>query len=212
MVATQAVNLSLGEVKERLQVEEVLDPRFFPEWQDLPLDLPDTDRQMLDQLRIDFCERQKNPSPVAIVKTFSWLPLMRSAGLTSLFGPTEQVIDIDLSYNDKYGDVQIVRGTIAIMISHNRLWQAIIETQPEHSHVMQVLPQLLTKMMGQTPSAKPIFGLCTNGTEFVFIKLVCDRANRYALSPMFSMYRQTDNDLYQVVTILRHLRQVVQQY
>jgi hypothetical protein len=209
MVATQSVNLSLGEVKERLQVEEVLDPGFFPEWQDLPLDLTDTDRQMLDQLRIDFCERQENPSSVAIVKTFSWLPLMRSAGLTSLSNPAEQVIDIDLSYDDKYGDVQIARGAIAIMISHNRLWQAIIETQPEHSHVMQVLPQLLTKMMGQTPSAKPIFGLCTNGTEFVFIKLVCDRVKRYALSPMFSMYRQTDNDLYQVVTILRHLEKLV---
>ncbi len=103
----------------------------------------------------------------------------------------------------------IVRGTIAIMISHDRLWQAIIETQPEHSHVMQVLPQLLTKMVGQTSSAKPIFAICTNGTEFVFIKLVGDRVNRYALSPMFSMYRQTDNDLYQVVTILRYLEKLV---
>jgi hypothetical protein len=133
MVATQAVNLSLGEVKERLQVEEVLDPGFFPEWQNLPLDLTDTDRQMLDQLRIDFCERQENPSPVAIVKTFSSLPLMRTVGLTSFSNPAEPIIDIDLSYEDKYGDVQIVRGTIEIMISHDRFWQAIIETQPTQS-------------------------------------------------------------------------------
>jgi hypothetical protein len=209
MVATQAVNLSLGEVKERLQVEEVLDPGFFPEWQNLPLDLTDTDRQMLDQLRIDFCERQENPSPVAIVKTFSSLPLMRTVGLTSFSNPAEPIIDIDLSYEDKYGDVQIVRGTIEIMISHDRFWQAIIETQPEHSHVMQVLPKVLTDMMGHTPSTQPIFGLCTNGTEFVFLKLVRDRANRYALSPMYSMYRQTDNDLYQVVTILRHIDKLV---
>jgi hypothetical protein len=209
MVATQAVNLLLGEVKERLQVEEVLDPGFFPEWQNLPLDLTDTDRQMLDQLRIDFCERQESPSPIPIVKPFSWLPLMRTAGLTSSSNPAEPIIDIDLSYDDKYGDVQIVRGTIEIMISHDRFWQAIIETQPEHSHVMQVLPKVLTDMMGRTPSTQPIFGLCTNGTEFVFVKLVRDRENRYALSPMFSMYRQTDNDLYQVVTILRHLEKLV---
>jgi hypothetical protein len=212
MAVTQAKNLSLGEVKEKFRIEEMLNSAFFPEWQDRISDLSDVDRQTLDQVKVDFCERQENPSQISIAKTFSLLPVMRAAGLTSLSGPAERIIDIDLSYDDKYGDVQIVRGTIEIMISHDRLWQAIIETQPEHSHVMQVLPQVLTDMMGHASSTQPIFGLCTNGTEFVFIKLVRDRANQYALSPMFSMYRQTDNELYQVVTILQNLRQIVQGY
>jgi hypothetical protein len=106
--------------------------------------------------------------------------------------------------------VQLIRGKIDIIVSHENLWQVIVETKPEQSNVMQALPQTLTYMMATPPSTRPIFGLCTNGTDFVFVKMLRGAKNQYALSGLFSMYQPT-NDLYQVVTIMQNLRQIVQQ-
>lgn len=213
MAITQAKTLSLGEVKEKLHLEEVFDPGFFPEWQDLIPNLSEADRELLDKLRQNFRALQEHSSHEEIVKMFSLSPLMMVAGLAEYpFIPkAEHIIEIDLSYEDKDDEIQIIRGKIDIIVSHNHLWEVIIETKRVQSNVMQALPQTLTYMMAMPPSDRPIFGLCTNGTDFVFVKMLRGDKNQYSLSDPFSMYKH-QNDLYQVVTILQNLRQMVQQY
>lgn len=211
MSITQASTLTLGEVKERLQVEEVFDPAFFPEWQGLTPDLSEADRHLLDKLRQNFRALQEHSSHEEIVKMFSLSPLMLLAGLAEYpFIPkAEHIIEIDLSYEDEDDEVQLIRGKIDIIVSHDNLWQVIVETKRVQSNVMQALPQTLTYMMATPPSDRPIYGLCTNGTDFVFVKMQRGSKNYYSLSGLFSMYQPT-NDLYQVVTIMQNLRQIVQ--
>jgi hypothetical protein len=213
MPVTQAKTLSLGEVKEKLQLKEVFDPAFFPEWQGLTPDLSEADRELLDKLRQNFRALQEHSSHEEIVKMFSLSPLMMVAGLAEYpFIPkAEHIIEIDLSYEDEDDEVQLIRGKIDIIVSHNNLWEVIVETKRVQSNVMQALPQTLTYMMATPPSDRPIFGLCTNGTDFVFVKMQRGDRNQYALSDPFSMYKH-QNDLYQVVAILQNLRQVVQKY
>jgi hypothetical protein len=213
MAVTQAKNLSLGEVEEKLQLEEIFDPAFFPEWQGLTPDLSEADRQFLDKLRANFRKLQSHSSHEEIVKMFSLSPLMMIAGLAEYpFIPkAEHIIEIDLSYEDEDDEVQLIRGKIDIIVSHNNLWEVIVETKRVQSNVMQALPQTLTYMMATPPSHRPIFGLCTNGTDFVFVKMQRGDRNQYALSDPFSMYKH-QNDLYQVVAILQNLRQIVQGY
>jgi hypothetical protein len=213
MAVTQAKTLSLGEVEARLQLEEIFDQDFFPEWQGLTPDLSEADRAFLDKLRANFRKLQSHSSHEEIVKMFSLSPLMMVAGLAEYpFIPkAEHIIEIDLSYEDEDDEVQLIRGKIDIIVSHNNLWEVIVETKRVQSNVMQALPQTLTYMMATPPSDRPIFGLCTNGTDFVFVKMLRGEKNQYALSGLFSMYQPT-NDLYQVVAILQNLRQVVQQY
>jgi hypothetical protein len=211
MSITQASTLTLGEVKERLQVEEVFDPAFFPEWQGLTPDLSEADQHLLDKLRQNFRALQEHSSHEEIVKMFSLSPLMLLAGLAEYpFIPkAEHIIEIDLSYEDEDDEVQLIRGKIDIIVSHDNLWQVIVETKRVQSNVMQALPQTLTYMMATPPSDRPIYGLCTNGTDFVFVKMQRGSKNYYSLSGLFSMYQPT-NDLYQVVTIMQNLRQIVQ--
>jgi hypothetical protein len=213
MPVTQAKTLSLGEVKEKLQLKEVFDPAFFPEWQGLTPDLSEADWELLDKLRQNFRALQEHSSHEEIVKMFSLSPLMMVAGLAEYpFIPkAEHIIEIDLSYEDEDDEVQLIRGKIDIIVSHNNLWEIIVETKRVQSNVMQALPQTLTYMMATLPSDRPIFGLCTNGTDFVFVKMLRGEKNQYSLSDPFSMYRH-QNDLYQVVAILQNLRQIVQQY
>ncbi len=213
MPVTQAKTLSLGAVEARLQLEEIFDQDFFPEWQGLKPELSHADRAFLDKLRANFRKLQSHSSHEEIVKMFSLSPLMMIAGLAEYpFIPkAEHIIELDLSYEDEDDEVQLIRGKIDIIVSHNNLWEVIVETKRVQSNVMQALPQTLTYMMATPPSDRPIFGLCTNGTDFVFVKMRRGEKNQYALSGLFSMYQPT-NDLYQVVAILQNLRHIVQQY
>ncbi len=210
---TQAKTITLGDLKKTFKLQEVRDLAFFPEWQNLSLDLGIAEQQTLDELRDDFRELGEHSSHEEIVKMFSLAPLLRLSGLAKYpFIPkAEHILEIDLSEpEDENGEPQIIRGKIDIIVSHEQLWQVIVETKRVQSNVMVALPQALTYMMGSPMDGRPIFGLCTNGTDFIFVKLVRGDESFYGLSNPFSMYRH-GNDLYQVVTILRHLRELVLQ-
>ncbi len=146
MAATPVKTLSLGEVEAKLQLEEVFDQDFFPEWQGLTPVLSEADRMFLDKLRANFRKLQSHSSHEEIVKMFSLSPLMMIAGLAEYpFIPkAEHIIEIDLSYEDEDDEVQLIRGRIDIIVSHNNLWEVIIETKRVQSNVMQALPQTLT--------------------------------------------------------------------
>ena len=62
-------------------------------------------------------------------------------------------------------------------------------------------------MLANPNPEKPLFGLVTNGSNFIFLKLVNQDVPYYALSDEFTLRR--GNDLYTVLGILKRLGQVV---
>jgi hypothetical protein len=70
------------------------------------------------------------------------------------------------------------------------------------------LPQALAYMMANLNPEQPIFGLVTNGSHFIFIKLVQSREPQYDLSDEFSLHHR-HNQLYDVLQILKHIGQVM---
>ncbi len=210
---TQAKNLTLGEVQKTLNLREIEDLNFFEEYQDQRLELAENDRRFLDELRKDLRQMQKYPRHEEIVKMFALAPVLRLAGLARYpFLPkAEHIIEIDLSYEDRDEEDVIIRGRIDILVSHENLWAIVIETKRSSSNVLEALPQTLTYMMASKANSLPIYGLCTNGTDFIFVKLVKSEINQYALSDPFSIYRNGNNELYNVVSILKHLGAIVTQ-
>jgi hypothetical protein len=57
-------------------------------------------------------------------------------------------------------------------------------------------------------NSQPRFGLLTNGNHFLFVKLLRQPSPTYGLSELLTLLRQ-ENELYQVVGILKHLRDLV---
>ena len=210
---TQAKNLTLGDVQKTLNLREIEDLNFFEEYQDQPLELAENDRHFLDELRRDLRQMQKYPRHEEIVKMFALAPVLRLAGLARYpFLPkAEHIIEIDLSYEDRDEEAVIIRGRIDILVSHENLWAIVIETKRSSSNVLEALPQTLTYMMTDKQNNLPTYGLCTNGTDFIFVKLVKGETNQYALSDPFSIYRNGHNELYDVVNILKHLGTIVTQ-
>ena len=210
---TQSKNLTLGEVQKTLNLREIEDLIFFEEYQDQPLELAENDRHFLDELRKDLRQFQKYPRHEEIVKMFALAPVLRLAGLARdpFLPKAEHIIEIDLSYEDRDEEAVIIRGRIDILVSHENLWVIVIETKRSSSSVLEALPQTLTYMMASQENSLPIYGLCTNGADFIFVKLVKGEVNQYALSDPFSIYRNAHNELYDVVSILKHLGAIVTQ-
>jgi hypothetical protein len=59
-------------------------------------------------------------------------------------------------------------------------------------------------MLASVTGDRPTYGLLTNGSSFMFVKLVKGETPQYAFSRWFSMFNP-GNDLYAVLSILKRL-------
>jgi hypothetical protein len=66
-------------------------------------------------------------------------------------------------------------------------------------------------MMGSPNETDPLFGVVTNRDGFLFLKLVKQPQPTYALSDDFSLFRQSQNELYPVLKIFKRIGQRVGQ-
>ena len=97
---------------------------------------------------------------------------------------------------------QIVRGRIDVLVLQQQLWVLAIESKSTKFAVLEAVPQALAYMMANPNSERSSFGLATNGTEFLFLKLTRQDTPRYALSNVFSLLNR-GNQLYEVTRILK---------
>lgn len=63
-------------------------------------------------------------------------------------------------------------------------------------------------MIANPHQNKPIFGLVTNGSEFLFIKLAKNTSLQYAFSDQFLLLKR-ENELYKVLSILKNISQIL---
>ena len=87
----------------------------------------------------------------------------------------------------------------------------IIESKKASFSIEEGLAQLLAYMLGSSIIDKPTFGLIATGSEFIFVKLVKGDRPQYGTSKVFSM-RNPDNDLYDVLKILKKLIAIASSY
>lgn len=66
---------------------------------------------------------------------------------------------------------EILRGRIDTLIVHQQFWTLVIESKSTIA-VAIALPQALTYMMANPNPERPVYGLITNGDEFMFIKML----------------------------------------
>lgn len=203
----QASDLSLHEVKERFNLQQVWDDQFFWEWQGELPEINDYERHWLDRIKDDFLSLAEYPLHEEVVKLFVLAPLLSLAGLTRFpFIPVaEKQVEVAFDTDD-----QIVRGRIDLLILHQQLWAIVVESKAKKLDVMEALSQALFYMMSNLNSDRAIFGLLMNGNNFMFVKLAQQETPKYALSELFTLFRQK-NDLYKVLAILKRFRDLVQQ-
>jgi hypothetical protein len=204
----QAKTLDLYAVQKKFSLTEVCDRTFFDEWQQNLPELTGAEQHWLDQIKVDFLGLSTQALGEEIVKMFVLAPLLSLAGLARLPFRLSAEHQIEIALED---EDELIRGKIDLLVLHQNLWAIVIESKREALNVTIALPQALTYMMKSPNAEQPTYGLITNGSEFRFIKLIKSEQPQYSLSDLFTLQR-FDNDLYQVLRVLKKLQDVIIQH
>ena len=90
-----------------------------------------------------------------------------------------------------------------------QLWVVLIESKRYGLSVMQALGQTLAYMMAPNLEM-PVFGMITTGEDYIFIKLN-QQTRSYALSNKFTLSNPKENDLYEVMRVMKRIVSLVVQ-
>ena len=131
-------------------------------------------------------------------------PLLDLAGffLPPFYVNTEEEIHITAQEDDL-----LVRGRIDILVLKDQFWVLVIESKRAEFSLKVGIPQALAYMLATPQPARPLYGMVTNGSNFVFLKLVRQNIPRYARSHEFILEQR--NDLETVLQILKRFAAIL---
>jgi hypothetical protein len=204
---------SLSDVERFFGIVQAGDRTFFPEWQtDLP-EISGSETTVLNQIRDRFrYQRKLRQVAESMVNVLVVSPLL---GLVGFYDPPFQmraegtisiqtIVPID---SDDETETITLRGRVDFLVLQNQFWQAIIESKETSFDIEMGIPQILAYMMGAPAKQNVMFGMVTNGTHFVFVKLQRDR-NLYGFSNTFSTLSDV-NQLSDVLQVLKKISRVI---
>ena len=205
MVQTiRATEITLYDLERRFQLEQVHASSFFEEWQTALLPLTEAEEQRLDRVQRSVENLEKRSLLENTVKLAVLAPLLDLSGffLPPFYVSTEDSVNIEATDGSL-----VVQGRIDILVLKDELWLLVIESKRAEFSPKVGIPQVLSYMLASPEKTSPVYGLVTNGTDFVFLKLAFQEVPRYGRSRQFILGQ--DHDLAQVLQVLKHLAEIL---
>ncbi|NET60301.1 MAG: restriction endonuclease subunit R [Symploca sp. SIO2E6] len=199
----QASVITLDELETKFQLQETTEINFFHEWQDDLPELTHWEKQALDRLKQGSLDVLKKPPILEnYVRMAMLYPLLFIAGfyLSPLQVKSEQPISLETEAGT------LIEGRLDILILKNQFWLLVIESKRPSIAIEEGIAQILAYMLANPHPHRPTFGMITNGSYFMFLKLVQQTISQYAFSNTL-VIRNQGNELYQVLQILKKLAQ-----
>lgn len=211
MAQTKPISKTIANLlalRERFNLTPTTNEQFSSEFtEDLP-ELTDAEKTTLDQIRNRFLRhRERGSLAEGTINHLVISPLLTLAALYDepFFVTTEPEVELLLEDKD-----ELLRGHIDTLIIQQQLWVIVVESKSTIAFSV-ALPQALTYMMGNPNPELPVYGLITNGDEFQFIKLFIQDSPQYDLSNIFSLLLPHRNQLYDIMRVLKRIRQIMLQ-
>jgi hypothetical protein len=201
-----ASELTLNEVETKFHLQPAEEETFFSEWQENLPGITEEEKRYLDQVKADFLYLNKYPLFEEAVKMVVLSPLLTLAGFYRMPFRISEEVPVQIAVQE---DEQIVRGRIDILVVQKQFWVLVIESKQASFSLKNGIAQALGYMVATPNPTEPVFGMVTNGSHFIFLKLMLGETSRYALSDEFSLLRR-ENDLYTVLGILKHIGKLIQ--
>jgi hypothetical protein len=203
-----ASEISLAELEERFSLQRSPDPNFFSETKETLPDLSEIERIALERVKQNFLDQLRSRLLIEeTVKLVVVAPLLDLAGFYRAPYQIESEVPVQLAIpDDEEGLIQgridtlIVRRA-ASQVPRGSLWIVLVESKRTQISVHAGIPQALTYLLSRPDGDRPGYGLVSNGSEFLFLKLV---GTRYATSNLWSIVNE-ENDLVRVLQVLRRL-------
>jgi len=200
----QAEKVTLYDLVNKFKLRLSKDECFFLDWQGELPETNDWERQRLDRVKESYFNLTMRLMLEDLVKMVVLSPLLDLAGfyLSPFYNQSEESVEI-VEEDEGF----VIRGKIDVLVLQDRFWVIVIESKRAKFSLEPGIPQALAYMLANPNPEKPLFGLVTNGSNFIFLKLVKQDVPYYALSDEFTLRR--GNDLYTVLGILKRLSQVL---
>ncbi|MEM7557101.1 MAG: restriction endonuclease subunit R [Cyanobacteria bacterium P01_A01_bin.84] len=202
----QAEKVKLYDLEKNFQLKLSEDKNFFSEWkEDLP-ELSEIEKQQLDQVKASYFNLTKRSMLEDMVKMVVLSPLLSNSGfyLPPFYSTSESSVEI----SDEDEGVTI-RGKIDVLVLQEQLWVIVIESKQAGFSLEVGIPQALAYMLANPQQNKPVFGLVTNGGNFIFMKMT---RREQAISPDFSRYVEKAIFTFSQTLVFRSLLSLVLSY
>jgi len=196
-------DLTLRQVKEQFGLMQVNDAEIA-EWHPPFPVLTDLEQQVLSRVQANFAYLSERSLAEGLVNMVVVSPLLDLAGFYQPPFDVDIEFEVSIPIQAEDEDQRLAKGRIDILVLKHRLWILIIESKRTRFDVMEALPQALAYMMGCPSRDRPLFGLATNGREFLFIRLNPAEIPSYSLSPIFSL-TAPNHEIYTVLSILKRI-------
>jgi hypothetical protein len=164
----QAEKIKLYDLEKKFKLRLSDNKNFFSEWQeDLP-ELSEIEKQQLERVKASYLNLTKRPMLEDMVKMVVLSPLLSDAGfyLPPFYSTSESSVEIS---DDDEGVT--IRGKIDVLVLQDQLWIIVIESKQAGFSLEVGIPQALAYMLANPQPDKPVFGLVTNGGNFIFMKM-----------------------------------------
>jgi hypothetical protein len=195
---------TLSQVETKLGITLSEDPHFFTEWLAVMAELDPTDRLRLDQVRRNYLYQSSDGILLEeTIKMVILSPLLELAGFYQ--APYKFRAEVSVEITAPGDNDEILRGRIDALILQAQLWIVLIEAKKTTFDLELALPQTLTYMAANPSPDRPLYGLITNGSSYLFIKL---QNKQYSVSDLFNTRSPHRNNLQAVLQILKHLGQL----
>ncbi|MBE9127211.1 MULTISPECIES: type I restriction endonuclease [unclassified Coleofasciculus] len=202
----QAQDITLSQLTELFGLTITYDDQFFTEWLDNLPELTDIEKQQLDRVKrnyISLIERHTLSENLVKMVVVEHLLDLADFYLPPFDVKDEKSVELSVLDEDK-----LIRGRLDFLVFKNQVWFAVIESKNAGISLREALPQCLAYMLNNPQPDRSIFGLLTNGDDFVFVKLTQQGTPKYALSDKFTLWKR-ENELYKVLSILKKLGQLI---
>ncbi|MBX2863212.1 MAG: type I restriction endonuclease subunit R [Leptolyngbyaceae cyanobacterium MAG.088] len=197
---------TLNDLQSRFNLQQASSDTFFNEWL---TDLPDlSSAQVLGverlKTRYDY-HRAEGLLLEGTINTVVLAPLMELAGFLDPPFRLKSPYGISLELDDPD---EVIRGFIDTLVVQEQLWIMVVEPKRTSIPVPAALPQLLAYVLASPQPEQPVYGMATNGDEFVFLKVLQPDGLLYDTSRTFSLFPRR-HELGEILKILTHLGRIV---
>lgn len=200
---TQAIaieKLTLHSLQQRFGLQQSDDNNFFLEWQTSLPALNDFEQGRLERIRAVYANLEARAVLESAVNIAIVGPLLDSAGLLlpPFYMETEKSVEIFATEQNTR-----LRGRLDIVIIKDLLWVLTIESKQSGFSLKPGIPQLLAYMVAAPTPQETLYGLVTNGSSFMFLKLNRHPTLIYARSKEFII--DQDAGLEQTLQVIKKL-------
>ncbi|MGK7932396.1 MAG: restriction endonuclease subunit R [Microcystaceae cyanobacterium] len=201
----RAKDITLRDLIDCFDLQLMADDSFFREWQYDLEDISNEEKELLDKIKEGYINLLNYPPFLETSVRMTVLDPLLFIGSFYLH-PFHIKAEESVEIISKDGET-IIKGRLDTLVLKGQLWTMVIESKRVIYSVEAGLPQLLAYLIANPSKKQPSYGMITNGSEFLFTKLLWDDRPLYGTSHLFSM--RNLGDLYEVLKILKHLSQLI---